>query len=209
MSEETKKCKHCQSEISKKAKVCPNCRKKQGSKLGIIFAVIGVLLVISALSGGGNDSSNSKATDANPQKVDIVQSTSNEVKEEVKNEFTVGDVVETSNFRISFLSAEEYISDNQFLTPKDGCMYYRMEFEFENIGDTDSTISSMMNWTCYADDYAVSQSWIGDDQIDATLSSGKKVKGAVYFEVPKDASSIVLEYETNFWTENKVVFIAK
>ena len=27
---ETKVCKHCQSEIPAKAKVCPNCRKKQG-----------------------------------------------------------------------------------------------------------------------------------------------------------------------------------
>lgn len=32
MSEEkeTKVCKYCKSEIPKKAKVCPNCRKKQG-----------------------------------------------------------------------------------------------------------------------------------------------------------------------------------
>ena len=28
--EETKKCKYCQSDIPKKAKVCPVCKKKQG-----------------------------------------------------------------------------------------------------------------------------------------------------------------------------------
>ena len=32
---DTKICKHCQSEIPKKAKICPNCRKKQGGKLKV------------------------------------------------------------------------------------------------------------------------------------------------------------------------------
>ena len=212
MSEQMKKCKHCQTEIPKKAKVCPNCRKKQGNKLGIALIVVGVLIVIGVL-GGGDDTSQ-KPTDSNPQKVDTVQveektTIAESTVAETKNEFKVGDVVETSNLKISFLSASEYVSDNEFITPKDGYMYYRMEFEFENIGDTDTTISSMMNWECYADDYSVDQSWIEDDQIDATISAGKKVKGAVYFEVPKEAKSIVLEYKTNFWTENKVVFIVK
>lgn len=43
---ETKKCKHCQSDIPKKAKVCPNCKRKQGGKLKffiIAFIVIGLL----------------------------------------------------------------------------------------------------------------------------------------------------------------------
>ena len=54
MSEEkeTKVCKYCKSEIPKKAKVCPNCRKKQGG-IGkwIVIAVI-VIIVIAAISGG-------------------------------------------------------------------------------------------------------------------------------------------------------------
>ena len=50
---ETKVCKYCKSEIPKKAKVCPNCRKKQGG-IGkwIVIAVI-VIIVIAAISGGG------------------------------------------------------------------------------------------------------------------------------------------------------------
>lgn len=43
---ETKKCKHCQSDIPKKAKVCHNCKRKQGGKLKffiIAFIVIGLL----------------------------------------------------------------------------------------------------------------------------------------------------------------------
>ena len=47
-------------------------------------------------------------------------------------------------------------------------------FEFENIGDSDQTISSLVSWHCYADGYAVDTSYEAgadaDDMIDATLS---------------------------------------
>jgi hypothetical protein len=95
------------------------------------------------------------------------------------------------------------------MQPEDGFTYWRTEFEIENISDTDQTISSMMSWECYADDYSMEQSWIEDDVIDATLSPGKKVKGAMYFVVPVDAEEIIVEFETNFWSETKVVFVAK
>ena len=56
MENETKVCKHCQTEIPKKAKVCPNCRKKQG---GIVkWIIIGVIAIaIIAAATGGNDKS--------------------------------------------------------------------------------------------------------------------------------------------------------
>lgn len=126
----------------------------------------------------------------------------------VDNTFNVGEVVETSDLKISFLSAGEYTSDNEFLQPKDGCVYYRMEFEFENISDSDQYVSSY-DWDCYADSYSVEQTWIGEDDLNATLSAGKKTKGAVYFEVPAGSNEITLEYETNFWTEDKVIFVVK
>ena len=82
--------------------------------------------------------------------------------------------METSDLKITYISAEEYQSDSQVIQPKDGYVYYRMEFEF-----------------------------------DATMSPGKKAAGAVYYEVPEDAKEITLEYETNFLSQNKIVFIVK
>ena len=84
-----------------------------------------------------------------------------------------------------------------------------MEFEFENIGNVDQTVSSVASWDCYADGYAMDAQYFGDDAIDATMSPGKKAAGAVYYEVPKDAKEITLEYETNFLSQNKIVFVVK
>lgn len=206
---ETKICKHCQSEIPAKAKVCPNCRKKQGGMgcLGVILLVVGILIFLFAFIGmmGGSDSK-----DKNPQKVGEAESGDSTETEEPNNVFQVGDLVETDNFRITYESASEYEPDNEFLQAKDGYTYWEFKFKFENISDTDQTVSTLMDWECYADNSKVDQSWIeSDNGLDATLSAGREAEGAVYFEVPTDAESIELEYDINFWQSNKIIFVGK
>ena len=206
---ETKLCKYCQTEIPKKAKVCPNCKRKQGGIgcLGVILIVLGVFIFIGAFG-----SSTSK--DKNPEKVGEFQTESqdqdSQTEEQVSNTFNVGDVVETDNFRITYESVGEYKSDNEFLQPKDGCVYWEFRFKFENISDTDQTVSTMMDWECYADNSKADQTWITDDNgLDGKLSAGREAEGAVYFEIPEDAESIELEYDINFWQSDKIIFIGK
>lgn len=56
---EKKLCKHCKSEIDKKAKVCPNCRKKQGmGEIGMIILFILVIGFIVAVVQGVSTSDN-------------------------------------------------------------------------------------------------------------------------------------------------------
>ena len=65
MDNETKVCKYCQTEIPKKAKICPNCKKKQGPKIGLTVAIaIVVLLILGAMGGGNNSSSDSASSDS-------------------------------------------------------------------------------------------------------------------------------------------------
>ena len=204
---ETKVCKHCQSEIPVKAKVCPNCRKKQGGVgcLGVVLIVLGVIIALSAFV-----SMMSGSKDKNSQKVGEAQGADSTETDEQSNVFKVGDVVETDNFRITFESASEYTPDNEYLQAKDGYTYWEFKFKFENVSKSDQTVSSMMDWECYADNSKVDQTWIADDNgLDATLSAGREAEGAVYFEVPEDAESIELEYDINFWQSDKIVFVGK
>lgn len=60
MENETKVCKHCQTEIPKKAKVCPQCRKKQGGVGKWIAIVLVVLFIIGAGSGGSDETEDNK-----------------------------------------------------------------------------------------------------------------------------------------------------
>ena len=65
---ETKICKHCQTEIPKKAKICPNCKKKQGGKLKwIIIAVVVLFLLIVLFGGDDSSNSSSSSSDTNTE----------------------------------------------------------------------------------------------------------------------------------------------
>ena len=200
-AKETKLCKYCKQEIPKNAKVCPVCKRKQGGAAKwIVIAVVAVVVIaVIAAAGGGNET----------KKTGTVNGDVNNSQEASNDSFSVGDIVETKDMRISFISAEEYVSDNQFIQPKEGNVFYRMEFEFENISSSDTTLSTLLDWECYADSYAVDQSWLQNDQLDGTLASGKKMKGAVYFEIPQNAQSIELNYKTDLWSGGKVTFIVK
>lgn len=122
--------------------------------------------------------------------------------------YTVGDVAESSNLRITYLSCEEYISDNMFVVPAEGYRFISCEFEFENLGKSDKYISSM-SFDCYADGLSCKGMFYRDDDLTATLSAGRKTKGTVTFEVPIDAEVIEVEYLSNYWTSNRIVFTAK
>ena len=186
-------------------------RKKGIAIAGLVLCIFGIIIGLESASLASAIFGDDKSKDTGKKVESTKEATKDDEdkasEEEPSNEFKVGDVVETKNFKISFLDAKEY--KDEYVKASDGNMYYRMEFEFENISDSDQAISSMMDWSCYADDYSASQAWVGNDTIDTTLSSGKKIKGSVYYEVPKDAKSIVLEYETNFFSQDKVKFIAK
>ena len=47
-----KKCKHCQSEIDDKAKICPHCKKKQNHVVRWILLGVLILLIVSCAMGG-------------------------------------------------------------------------------------------------------------------------------------------------------------
>lgn len=48
--EETKKCKYCQSDIPKKATVCPVCKRKQSSTLKVVLICLAVFLRLELLA---------------------------------------------------------------------------------------------------------------------------------------------------------------
>lgn len=85
----TKKCKYCQTDIPKKARVCPNCKKKQKGN-GCLTAFI-ILMVFFGLCGvfSGNNSSSEKdlhkegSEDTSEQQT-LSDNTANPAKDKVK-----------------------------------------------------------------------------------------------------------------------------
>lgn len=120
--------------------------------------------------------------------------------------FHVGDIIETNAVRITYTKAAEYVSNNEFLMPKDGYRYIYIELDVENISNSDQLVS-YFSFNCYADGQSCDGYYGMDDALSATLSPGRKGKGTIAFEVPKDAQTIEIEYEDNVWTQNKLIFL--
>ena len=129
-----------------------------------------------------------------------------EPAEEIPSELRVGDIVETNDLKIVYVASGEYYSDNEFIQPAEGNKYIFIRLYFENIGSDDESVSAY-SFECYADGYNASMFYGGDNDISATLSSGRSTTGDVYFEVPLDASSVEIEYELNVFTEEKLTFL--
>lgn len=178
--------------------------KRHGTAIaGLICSIIAIIIfVFASLIFDGDDSDKPKKVE-NSQETEVVDNATEE-SEEI---FKVGDVVETEDLRITFLKAEPF--KNEYDEASKGNEYYKFEFEFENISDSDQYISSA-GFNCYADGYDSEMAYADEGKaLDATLSPGKKTKGIVCFEVPKNFKDISLEYETDFWNESKVCFDVK
>lgn len=203
---EIKKCKHCQSDIPKKAKVCPNCRKKQGRPvLGITIAVIGLFILIGAVAGSEEEGPEKVASNTNS----TVESSVAE-KPEV---FGVGDTAEYRNVKVTLDSIVES-NGSQFNTPSEGNVFLLATFTIENNTESDLAVSSMMSFDAYQDGYSTNLSLSAliekdGEQLDGTVAPGKKMKGSVGYEVPADYSEFEINYQSDLWSSKKFTFVYK
>lgn len=120
----------------------------------------------------------------------------------------VGEKAESKSLNIAYLSCYADESDNMFIQPKDGYHYVTCEFEFENVSSSDQTVTAY-SFDCYADGIDCDGTYFREDNISATMSAGRKAKGTVTFEVPDDAQVVEVEYLSNYWTSNRVVFMVE
>lgn len=201
---ETKKCKYCQSDIPKKAKICPVCKKKQ--KKNILLIIILIFVALSFTMCGTTCGILGKAVD---ETVKEEEKKEDAMKEIAKKKYKVGETVKTDDMEVKYISVKDYKSDNEFTQPKKGNKFIKAEFEFVNKSKEDDLAVSSLSFSCNADDYEVETVYMDDNELDADLSPGKKAKGPIFFEVPKDAKSIEIQYECNFWTDYKLTFVAK
>ena len=199
-----RKCKECGEEISKDAKACPKCGKDSRNflKKHPVISVLGIIIVVIAISSSGGDSGKSKNT--------LNNSGNTQTENSKKTEYNVGEIYEDNYIAVKYVSKNDnFTGYSEYADIKNGYKVIQATFEFENVGTTDKLASSL-DFTCYADGYDCENFYyIEDSSFSSNLSSGKKTKGNVYFEVPVNAEKIAIEYEADYWDNEKVTFIVK
>ena len=179
-------------------------KKKKKKKRLIIFGVIAAIIVVIIIASSGGSSDN-KVEDASS---DAAQSQTTQpavTKIEAGKAVTIDD-----ELKITFSSCNtNFTKYSDYEAPAKGNKVVSADFKIENVSSTDQYIDSI---ECYADDKKCDE-FMGIENytnpfIDV-ISSGRSISGTVYFEVPKNAKDIELEFENNVWTEDKVVFVVK
>ena len=179
-------------------------QKKKGGCLKVVLIVIAVfvvLIVIAAIGGGGEET---------PSKVENTATDESQVETDAATEeqttFGVGETAEMNDVQVTLLGYEES-SGSEYNTPTEGNVFVLANFEIANNSDEELTISSMMSFEAYADDYALNYS---ATQLDGTIAPGKKMNGYIGYEVPADWATMEIHFVDNVWSNNKFVFeIAK
>ena len=207
----TKVCKHCKTEIPYGAKVCPQCRKKQGGVLKWVIIVFVAICIIGAASGGNDD----KPTKVGGKGTDIKNSSSGQSgsaeSENKESVFGIGEIAELNNVQVTLTDYFES-AGSEWNTPTEGNVFVLAEFEIANNTNGELAISSIMSFEAYADDYSLNYSLSAllekdGNQLDGTIAAGKKMKGWIGWEVPADYQNVEIHFTDNVWSSNKFVFL--
>lgn len=178
---------------------------------GIIISILAIIITINAQKAAVDIIN--EAFNENPQttvttSTNNAQTTStNNSQENVK--VNVGEEVTIDNkLKVVFSSAnEDFKGYSQYSSPKSGYKVVRAELSFENVSDSDISIWGI---DCYADSEKMEDFYVDDYKSSyEDISAGKKNKAILYYEVPINAESIILEYDASWWSNKKVEFIIK
>ena len=199
-----------------------------GIILSIIGLVIGVLMfiltVIVGLSAEDfNITNNEETTQAVTEKVskNDNNSSKNEAKKESQKDDGVlrkGGVFEQDGLKLKFVDSKLNYkpSDDEygFNKPSKGNKYIACTFKFKNNDDSDKYVS-IYDFDCYADNKSCNQEFIttddfkNNDFMNDNLSKGREVTFTTFYQVPKKAKKIQLEYEPNMWSDKKLIIEVK
>lgn len=211
-------------------------KKPMGCLIAIIAVVVIGIVGASAGSKGSGDSSSETSSsqsdvkinkgDANTSETDASSgdskgsndsasdTSSDSGSSDTSNVVEAGDSFEASGLKISFTKCDLdfKVKDDKYdlYKPADGKKFIALSFKFENTGDKDEYVS-IYDFDCYADNETCDQKFFSKegDFINTNLSKGRNVSFTIYYEVPEKAKNIELEYEADFWTDEKVIIKAK
>lgn len=130
-----KKCKYCKTEIDKKAKICPNCHKKQVSP-----ALVAFVLIISAIAIAITIASSQTEKEVNFD--DYIQLNPQELHNDyVENEISAKDKYEGNYYYFTgkIFKVEEFLGDTylkiQYKYDKDNSKLIELDAYFRNADD--------------------------------------------------------------------------
>ena len=223
-----KNCKVCGAEVAKSAKTCPHCGAKLKKGHPILVGILVFVVLIAVIgSFGSNDEPQKVEASASAQSTAPTQETealsqksetpsseaAKEPEKEEGNRFCVGETAELKGVDVTLVGVTES-RGSTYNTPSDGNVFVLCEFEIVNDSSKEISVSSIMSFEAYCDDYTCTFS-LGalmekgnKNQLDGTVAAGKKFNGVVGYEIPNDWKELEIVFTPDFWSGKDITFIA-
>ena len=180
-----KKCKYCQSEIDSKAKICPNCHKKQThSILRILIGIILIFVGIAIISGTKEDN--------------------------FQKDYSQNESVNYKNVVYSITNVEKTKGSNEFFQAKDGYEYVKVTIKIENNSSEKISYNSLDFQMVNGDGVEASvYSITAEDDVmlnSGELDAGGVVEGTIIWEKKEGDNNLKVRYYENFLLTDNYTF---
>lgn len=186
--------------VIKSKKKQPKGLSIAGIVLSTIALVICILIVVAAVTIYTNASET------------ILSNTSSTLEDLLPLNQTrnVGESATLDDIKVTLVSVDTDFEDYySYAFVDEDCNILQANFEFENVGDYSEYVS-YSNFKCFADKFSCDSFYsVEGSYFYETIEEGKKARGTVYFEIPKDADSIEIEYDGNSYDNSKITFIVE
>lgn len=108
-----------------------------------------------------------------------------------------GEICDADGLKITLEKTEDYENKDDFIQPENGRKFIRVYFNIKNETGTDKYISSY-EFACYADDFKCEENIMGEDvtKLYGAISNGRSTQIYLCYEVPVNAKSIEVEYDS-------------
>lgn len=203
--EETKKCKYCQSEIAKNAKVCPNCKKSQGLKGWQIFLIImAILVVLVAITSGETENQTEQVNGGAESNKDTSITTQKEEKKEEITKYKLNEEVvlwnDDTEYTITITGIKEMKERNQFSDKNPGQVFL-IDYTYKNKKGSELYISEY--------DFTIidQQGEVGDTYPNSisnypkSVPAGASCKAQMVLCVNNKSDKIELQYKDNMFQD--------
>lgn len=184
----------------------------------IALAVSGVWLILSIGLAGRDEAPSSDVKNVTSEQESNEDSGNHDLdmaeESNKETEFSIGEIAEYKDLRVSVIGYEES-KGNDWGTPSDGNIFVFPEIEISNGSDEEISVSSMISFECYVDDYKTdfsSNAFMAisvDDkkqQLDGSVAPGKRLKGILGIEAPENWRVIEIYYKENVWLDSNFSF---
>lgn len=195
-------------------------RRKVCSVLALVFSGLWIVGMIAFAGGRGNSdrpgiANSSAGTPSHNSGVSANNSTGDNSgfgSDTAKTIYGLMETAQVNDIKVTMTKYEES-SGSEWNTPSSGNVYVLVEFEIENNSASGLTISSVMCFDAYVDNYSANYS-LGalmeksdETQLDGTVAPGKKMRGWIGWEVPADWSEIEVHFKENVWFGDEIKFL--